>query len=192
MRLSPLPPDAMTPPIRAFHDEMAPVIAEHLQGFMSSRPDGALIGPFAPMLHFPQFGRPAWDYTKALIEHATLSKTVREVAILATGACFQARYELYAHEHVAEAVGLSAPRIATIAAGQRPPDLAPDEAVAYDVATALAGGRQLPGSTYQAALDAFGKDGVGELVALIGGYCLVSVMLNAFDMSVPGSEEGLG
>ena len=30
------------------------------------------------------------------------------------------------------------------------------------------------------------------VVHLIGGYCLVSVMLNASDMSVPGSEEGLG
>ena len=68
----------------------------------------------------------------------------------------------------------------------------PEEAVAFDVATALAGGKQLPGSTYGAAVAAFGKDGVGELVSLVGGYRLVSVMLNAFDMSVPGSEEGLG
>ncbi len=192
MRLSPLPPDAMPPEIRALHDEMAPVIAAHLTGFVSQREDGALIGPFAPMLQFPQFGRPAWAYTRALIEHAQLPRPVREVAILATGACLNSRYELYAHEHVAEGVGLSRGKIATMAAGQRPPDLDPAEAAAYDVATALASGKYLPGSTYQAALDAFGRDGVGELVALIGGYCLVSVMLNAFDMSVPGSEQGLG
>ena len=192
MRLPPLPPEDLAPPVRALHDDMAPVIAEHLKGFVSRRADGALIGPFTPMLHFPQFGRPAWEYTRALIEHATLPKPVREVAILATGACFNSRYELYAHEHVAKSTGLSAAKVATIAAGQRPPDLNAEEAVAYDVATALAGGKQLPGSTYGAAVAAFGPDGVGELVALVGGYCLVSVMLNAFDMSVPGSEEGLG
>ena len=192
MRLPPLPPANMTPDQRALHDDVAPMVAERLKGFVSKRADGALVGPFPPMLHFPQFGRPAWDYTKALIEQATLSKPVREVAILATGACFDSRYELYAHEHVAESAGLSPAKIAAIAAGQRPADLSLEEAVAYDVATALAGGKQLPGSTYGAAVAAFGKDGVGELVSLVGGYCLVSVMLNAFDMSVPGSEEGLG
>lgn len=192
MRLPPLPPAAMTAPQRTLHDAMAPVVAEHLKGFVSKRSDGALVGPFPPMLHFPAFGQPAWEYTRALIEQAKLPKRVREVAILVTGACFNSRYELYAHEHVADSTGLSQAKIAAIAAGQRPPDLEPEEAVAYDVAAALASGKQLPGSTYQAAVDAFGQDGVGELVYLIGGYCLVSVLLNAFDMSVPGSEEGLG
>lgn len=192
MRMSPLSPAGMTSEQRALHDAMAPVIAEHLKGFVSKRSDGALIGPFPPMLHFLQFGQPAWDYTRALIEQAKLPKPVREVAILVTGARFNSRYELYAHEHVAENTGLSPAKIAAVAAGQRPADLSAEEAIAYDVAATLAGGKQLAGSTYQAALDAFGQDGVGELVYLIGGYCLVSVLLNAFDMSVPGSEEGLG
>lgn len=119
MRLPPLPPAAMTKDQRALHDAMAPVIAEHLKGFVSRRSDGALVGPFPPMLHFLQFGQPAWEYTRALIEQAKLPKKVREVAILVTGACFNSRYELYAHEHVAESTGLSLATIATIAAGQR-------------------------------------------------------------------------
>src|ERR1700709_689381 len=101
MRLSPLPPEKMTPEQRALHDDMAPVIAGHLKGFVSKRADGALVGPFAPMLHFPQFGQPAWSYTKALIENSKLPKAAHEVAILVTGARFNSRYELYAHEHVA-------------------------------------------------------------------------------------------
>lgn len=192
MRLPPLPPAAMTSDQRALHEAMAPVIAEHLKGFVSKRNDGALVGPFPPMLQFLQFGQPAWEYTRALIEQAKLPKPAREVAILVTGACFNSRYELYAHEHVAESTGLSPAKIAAIAAGQRPSDLSVEEAIAYDIAATLAGGKQLPGSTYQAAIAAFGQEGVGELTYLIGGYCLVSVLLNAFDMSVPGSEEGLG
>ncbi|MBE7220324.1 MAG: 4-carboxymuconolactone decarboxylase, partial [Caulobacteraceae bacterium] len=38
---------------------------------------------------------------------------------------------------------------------------------------------------------AFGEEQTAELVYLVGGYCLVSVILNAFDVSVPGREEGL-
>jgi 4-carboxymuconolactone decarboxylase len=165
------------------------VIADHLKGFVSSRPDGALVGPFNPMLHFPAFGKPAWDYVAALINNAKLPKPVREVAILVTGARFTSRYELYAHEHVAEAVGLSAAKISAIAAGQRPADLSAEEAVAYDVAAVLAGGRQLPESTYRAAVAAFGEQGTAELVYLVCGYCLVSVLLNAYDVPVPGREE---
>ncbi|WP_375382992.1 carboxymuconolactone decarboxylase family protein [uncultured Sphingomonas sp.] len=191
MRLSPLASTELAPELRAVHDDMAQEIAKHLKGFVSKRDDGALVGPFAPMLRFPQFGQPAWTYTKALIENSKLPKPAHEVAILVTGARFNSRYELYAHEQVADQAGLSETKIATIAAGQRPADLTDEEGAAYDVAAALAGGKGLPESTYQRALRAFGDEQMAELVYLIGGYCLVSVLLNAYDMSVPGSEEGL-
>lgn len=191
MRLKPLPPQELTSKQLPLHEKIKTGIAAHLQGFVSQRADGALIGPFIPMLHFPQFGSPAWDYTMALSEHTTLPKPAHEVAILVTGAHFHSRYELYAHEKVAAKIGLSEAKIATITARQRPSDLTAEEAAAYDTAAVLSRGGQLPESTYKAAIKAFGKEGVAELVYLIGGYCLVSVMLNAYDISVPGSEEGL-
>ena len=73
-----------------------------------------------------------------------------------------------------------------------PGDLTEQEGVAYDVASALGRGAQLPEATYQAALKCFGDAGVAELVFLVGTYCLVSVVLNAYDVSVPSREEGLG
>src|SRR5260370_7020352 len=78
--------------------------------------------------------------------------TVREVAILVTGAHFRSAYELYAHVIVAEHRGLSDEKLATIVAGQRPVDLTRQEAVAYDVASALVGGGVLPQLTYRAAV----------------------------------------
>ena len=175
----------MTTPVRALHDDMAPVIAEHLKGFVSKRADGALIGPFPPMLHFPQFGRPAWEYTKALIEKATLPKPVREVAILTVGAAFGARYALYAHESTAAEVGRAGALSATLPAGGRPSGLSDEAAVAPDVAHVLTRGHILPASTYARALELLGRDGVGELAFLVGGYCLLAMVLNAFDVPVP-------
>ena len=191
MRAPPMPPADMSPDLRALHDDMAEIVAKHLKGFVSKRADGALVGPFPPLLRFPQFGGPAWDYTKALIHHSTLPKPAHEVAILVTGAAFDSRYELYAHERVADGTGPSETKVATIAAGGRPPDLTEEEAAAYDVVAALCAGRQLPESTYRRAVKSFGEEGTAELVYLVGGYCLVSVLLNAFDMSVPGREENL-
>lgn len=191
MRAAPVPPEELPADLRPLHDEMDGYIAEHLKGFVSHRADGALVGPFAPMLRFPAFGRAAWTYTKALIDNTKLPKPAHEVAILATGAVFNSRYELYAHERVADGVGLSPEKIATIAAGQRPADLTEEEQAAYDVAVTLAGGRQLPQSTYDRAIKAFGQEQTAELIYLVGGYCLVSLLLNAYDISVPGREEGL-
>jgi len=191
MRAAPVPPAELPADLRPLHDEMDGYIAEHLKGFVSHRADGALVGPFAPMLRFPAFGRAAWTYTKALIDNTKLPKPAHEVAILATGAVFNSRYELYAHERVADGVGLSPEKIATIAAGQRPADLTEEEQAAYDVAVTLAGGRQLPQSTYDRAIKAFGQEQTAELIYLVGGYCLVSLLLNAYDISVPGREEGL-
>lgn len=191
MRAAPVPPAELPADLRPLHDEMDGYIAEHLKGFVSHRADGALVGPFAPMLRFPAFGRAAWIYTKALIDNTKLPKPAHEVAILATGAVFNSRYELYAHERVADGVGMSPEKIATIAAGQRPADLSEEEQAAYDVAVTLAGGRQLPQSTYDRAIKAFGQEQTAELIYLVGGYCLVSLLLNAYDISVPGREEGL-
>ncbi len=192
-RLDPLAPDDLDPALRPLHDDMAAAVAEHLQGFVSTRSDGALVGPFPPMLHFPDWGGPAWAYTRSLMDHTSLPKPAHEVAILVTGAAFGSRYELYAHAHVAEgSAGLSADKVATIAAGQRPADLDAEEATAYDVAAALTrGAGPLPGATYRRAVEVFGEQQTAELVYLVGGYCLVSVLLNAYDMSVPGAEEGL-
>jgi hypothetical protein len=77
-----------------------------------------------------------------------------------------------------------------VVAGQRPPGLTRDEAVAYDVAAALTGGGVLPELTYRAAVEAFGVHGAAELCYLVGLYCLVSVTLNGFDVPVPEPEEG--
>jgi 4-carboxymuconolactone decarboxylase len=191
MRLGPIPPKKLSSEQRALFDRIQAGIESHFKGFISQRADGALIGPFNPMLRFPQFGAATWDYIAALSEHSTLPKAAREVAILVVGARYSSRYQLYAHEHVAALSGLSDAKIATIGAGERPTDLTREESVAYDVASKLTRGGQLPEDAYQAALRAFGAQGTAQLIYLIGGYCLISVILNAYDVSVPGSEEAV-
>ena len=84
--------------------------------------------------------------------------------------------------------GCRPPQIATLAAGGRPSGLSDEEAVAHDVAHVLATGHILPASTYARALELLGRDGVGELVFLVGGYCLIAMVLNAFDVPVPDAD----
>lgn len=185
MRLPLIPPSDLTPEQRALYNDMCEGITRNFKGFIAVREDGALVGPWNPWLHEPAFGKPSWELVKALAENPSLPKTVREVAILVTGAHFHSAYEIYAHVLVGELRGLSDEKLATIVAGQRPSDLTRDESISYDFASALVGGGVLPEITYKAAVDAFGVHGAAELSYLVGLYCLVSVTLNTFDVPVP-------
>lgn len=185
-RLPPIAPDDLTDAQRVLHDEISALFSERFAtGFDSKREDGALIGPFAPLLHHPAWGTGAWAQIKALLGTSVLPKPAHEVAILVVGAALGARYELYAHQRIAHGAALDDAKAATIVAGQRPADLSDEEAVAYDVAAALVRGGALPDATYGRAVDVVGADGAIELVFLVGGYQFVSTILNGFDVPVP-------
>jgi 4-carboxymuconolactone decarboxylase len=186
VRIRPIPPEELDPQLREIHDGIAGLVTEE-QGRVTILDDnGALIGPFAAMLNFPTFGVPALFLQRAVAAEARLDPIVREVAILTVGATFGARYLLYAHEQTANQVGLPAAQVATIASGGRPCGLTDEQSIAHEVAKALTAGQILPASTYDRATELLGHDGVGELVFTIGSYCLIAMVLNCFDVPVPG------
>ncbi len=112
------------------------------------------------------------------------------MVILSTGARYGSFYELYSHEALAPKAALSASKIRTLAAGERPSDLTEPEAIGYDVAAVLNRGHQVPNTTYIAAAQAFGVQGVAEIAYLVGCYGLICSLLNTFDVSLPGTELG--
>jgi 4-carboxymuconolactone decarboxylase len=187
MRLPLIAPADLSSEQREVYEDMRAGIEKSFQGFKSVADNGALMGPWNPWLHEPKFGKPIWELTKALSASPSLPKPVREVAILVTGAKFRSAYEIYAHVMIAEQRGLSDDKIATIVAGQRPTELARDEAIAYDLASALVDHGVLPELNYRLAVDTFGQHGAAELIYLVGLYYLVSVTLNGFDVQVPES-----
>ena|SRR5271170_4293929 len=188
MRLPLLPPSSLSDDQRALYDDIMGVVNESFGSFVSMRQDGALIGPFNSMLHFPEFGRAAWAFNKTMYSHTTLPKSVLQVAVLVTATRLSARYQIYGHEHLAESAGASRAKIATIVAGERPTDLSREEAIAYDVAAALNRGAPLPETIYQAGVDAFGKRGMAEIIYLVACFHMVGIILNGYDVSVPGGD----
>lgn len=188
MRLAKLAPEMLDPERRNVHETIVDLMSRGQSQVVAQDENGVLIGPFPAMLHFPHFGVPALKFLAAIGTEARLPGTVRETAILTVGAHFNARYEIYAHEIMGKAAGLSTSQIATLAAGERPIDLRAEEAIAHDVANALTRGHIVPASTYAHAVALLGEDGVGELVFLIGGYCLIALVLNCFDAPVPEAD----
>jgi len=190
MRLPLLSPSELSPEQRQLYENMRKGIEANFKGFIAIDDTGRLIGPWNPWLRFPRFGGPVWEMVKALSTAPKLPRPVREIAILVTGAHFHAAYEIYAHVLVAELRGITDDKIATIIAGQRPGDLTREEAVAYDLASALVSGGVLPALTYRQAVALFGEEETAEFIYLVGLYCMVSVTLNGFDVPVPETGEG--
>ncbi|PSL33622.1 carboxymuconolactone decarboxylase family protein [Chitinophaga ginsengisoli] len=185
MRIQPLPPDTLGSETRSVHEEIAHLVGRSQRQVPMIDAQGALLGPFPAMLHYPQFGIPALSFIRTLDMHATLNKRVREVAILTVAASFGARFELYAHEIMAEAFGIAPDVVALLAAGGHPDGLNEQEAIAHSIAHVLVNGHVVPDSTYKRAVQLLGQDAVAELFFLIGGYCFIAIILNGFDMPSP-------
>ncbi|MGC3947753.1 MAG: hypothetical protein QM762_25155 [Chryseolinea sp.] len=185
MRITPIRPDGLTEELRPVHDGVAALVGGSQRQVTMTDQDGALIGPFPPMLHYPQFGVPALTFIRSLDNHAKLDKKVREVAILTVGAALGSRFVLYAHEIMGAAFGLSQACVATLASGGCPEGLNDQESIAHSIAQTLVRGHVVPDSAYKYAVQVLGKDQVAELFFLVGGYCLLAMILNGFDVPAP-------
>lgn len=182
MRVAPLLPNDMAPEVRYVHEEVVNLVTRIQGPVPMVNEQGALIGPFPPMLRFPQFGIPALNFVRSLDSNETLPKKVKEVAILTVGAVFNCRFELYAHEIMAAHFGFSAEAVGQLATGTQPPDLTPQERIAFQVADTLSKGNVLPDSLYKYALEVLGEQAVAELIFIISAYAMLAMVLNGFDV----------
>jgi 4-carboxymuconolactone decarboxylase len=189
MRLEAIEPQQLTAEQKPLYRDMKEGIEATFKGIKAIRRNGALLGPWNPWINFPHIGKPMWELVKALAVNPKLPKPVREIAILVTGTHFCSGYELYAHVLIGELWGLKEDTLGTIVAGQRPSDLDEDQSTAYDVAASLARGGVLPKIVYDKAVRRFGKEGMAELIYLVGLYCMVAVTLNGFSVPIPEQNE---
>ena len=47
----------------------------------------------------------------------------------------------------------------------------------------------MPETIYQAGINAFGVQGMAEIIYLVGCFHLVGIILNGYDVSVSGNED---
>lgn len=185
MRINPLHPEKMNSEVRSVHNEVLNLITRSQGSVNMLDAQGSLIGPFPPMLQFSQFGIPALSFIRSLDSYGTLPKKVREVAILTVGSAFGARFELYAHEIMAQHFGFALTAISSLSSGNRPSELSEEESISYEIAHVLVKGRIIPDSTYTYAVQLLGDDGIAELIFLVGAYIMLATVLNGFDVPVP-------
>ena len=61
------PPSSLSSEQKELYDDIMGVVNENFGSFVTAREDGALIGPFNAMVHFPEFGQAAWARITVLV-----------------------------------------------------------------------------------------------------------------------------
>ena len=139
---------------------------------------GSLGGPFNVTLRSPEMGNLAQKLGEYLRFRTAVPARLNEMAILLTAKWWSAQYEWSAHRPLAITAGLPASVADDIQAGRRPAARQADEAIVYDFHSELRERRRVSDATYKAAVDLLGERGVVDLVALMGYYDLVSMVLD--------------
>jgi 4-carboxymuconolactone decarboxylase len=151
-------------------------------------PEGGMRGPFNALLYSSGVGDAVQQLGQQVRFETSLPPTLRELAILCVAAKWHAQYEWWAHEKIALGEGLDLDVIASVKEGTRPAGMRPDEGIIYRFSQELLEQQEVSQACYKQAVDLLGESGVVELVALLGYYTLVSMILNTFEVPVPEGE----
>lgn len=142
--------------------------------------DGALLGPFANLLHAPGVGT-ALQQVGVEVRYGTdLSARSREIAILTVAAHWQSAYEVYAHEAVGRACGLTEEVLAGLAEGDRIACDDPVEQATWELTRAMLAG-VVDDATWARCVPPLTLRQVLELSTLVGYYSTLALQMRVFD-----------
>lgn len=150
---------------------------------------GRLEGPFNAMLLSPRLGS-ALQALGARVRYSTrFSDRARELAIVAVGYAWDSGFEIYAHERVGRAAGLTDAELAAVRECRFGDIGDPTERLIATLAHALASRSDLSDEVYREGREALGDEGLFELMTLVGYYAALALQLRVFRVPVPGDAD---
>lgn len=149
----------------------------------------ALGGPYNALLRSPEMAKRCFDFLDYLRFRTSVNKRLNEFAILIQARIANAQYEWWAHETIARKAGLSDAVMNDLRACQRPTSMQDDERLVYDYCVQLTLNHRVPDALWQEAIDKMGEQAVVDLTVLSGTYVMVSMLLNATQVGIPGGGD---
>jgi 4-carboxymuconolactone decarboxylase len=147
-------------------------------------------GPYNVMFRSPIFA----DRMKKLLDYlrfnTSLAPRLNEFAILIQGYEWKSQVEWYAHYPLALKAGLPQHVADDLKAGMRPRDMAPDEAVVYDVSMEMIRHHELSDELFATARRLFSDQQLVDLVAVSGTY-VTAAMILALGREMPPTDRPL-
>lgn len=173
-RLTQLRYEELAPEVRPLADDILKVSS------------AALGGPYNALLRSPDMARRCFELLDYLRFRTSVDKRLNEFAILIQARIANAQYEWWAHEPIARRAGLPDALMRELQLCQRPSSMQDDERLVYDYCTQLTLNHRVGDALWQEAVSAMGEQTVIDLTVLSGTYVMVSMLLNATQVGIPG------
>jgi 4-carboxymuconolactone decarboxylase len=156
---------------------------------ISAGPRGALIGPFAPLLHSPGLLGPLQRTGEYIRWHSHIPERLREMVILMVARHWDQGFEWAYHHPIAESCGLQSGTIQALGEGRMPDNLDATTQCVWDLTTDVLAKGTASESIVTRALALVGAQDVVEYVATIGYYSTLAFVMNVSRTSVPEGPE---
>lgn len=179
-RMPAIAPEAMTAAQRAAADEIT----------VGRR--GGVVGPFIAALRSPECMRRLQHFGAYLRYDSSIPPHLREIVILLTAYRWRQDYEWVTHEPSARAAGVSPATLDAIRTGTVPASLAADEQVIFQLCGVLFDDGQVPDALYARAIGVLGEAGFIDVVAAVGYYSTLALVMNATRTALPAGTVAPG
>jgi 4-carboxymuconolactone decarboxylase len=146
---------------------------------------GRILGPYKIWIHSPPVASGMERIGTFLNKQSSLSKREVEIGILVIAQHWQADYVRQAHIREGKAAGLTQETIDAILAGADPKLGDAHEHAVYRFAAALVAGAKLSDAEFAEIETALGREGVAEVLALLGYYTSVSLAMKVHEVPIP-------
>src|SRR5262245_33557996 len=171
-RILEVPPDKLTPEQTTIFDQL-----------VAGR--GRILGPYKVWIHSPTVAGGMERIGTYLNKRGSLSPREVEIGILVIAQHWDAEYVQQAHIREGKKVGLSQGIIDAVLRGGDPPLTDPHERAVYDFAKALVSGAKLPDEKFGAIEQALGRNGIAEVLVLLGYYTSVALAMKVHEVPIP-------
>jgi 4-carboxymuconolactone decarboxylase len=171
-RLLELPPEKLTTEQKTVFDQL-----------VAGR--GRILGPYKIWIHSPTVASGMEHIGTFLNKRASLSKREVEIGILVIAQHWDADYVRQAHIREGKAAGLSQDTIDAVLAGRDPKLTDPHENAVHRFAAALVARKKLTDAEFAEIEKVIGRNGVAEVLVLIGYYTSVALGMKVHEVPIP-------
>ena len=170
------------------YEELAPEVRPLADDILKVS-SAALGGPYNALLRSPEMARRCFDLLDYLRFRTSVDKRLNEFAILIQARLSNAQYEWWAHEPIARRAGLSDAVMNDLRACRRPATLQDDERLVFDFCLQLSLNHRVPDALWNEMVTRMGEQVAVDLTVLSGTYVMVSMLLNATQVGIPGGGQ---
>jgi 4-carboxymuconolactone decarboxylase len=148
-------------------------------------PRKGVFGPFIALMRSPELMDRLQRVGEYLRFDNAIPPRLNELAIAITAHHVQNAFEWVVHRPLAVKNGVAEPALDAIGRGERPRDMPADDALVHDFVVELLRTNFVSDPLYEAARSRFGERGVVDLVATVGYFLAISLVMNVAGTPAP-------